>query len=42
MPQRGRAADQAGVWEGLAEGAEAHRVESPTGDMHDVYARYEP
>jgi hypothetical protein len=39
---RGHAADQQGVWEGLALKAEAHDVHSPTGAMHDFYARYEP
>jgi hypothetical protein len=35
-------ADQLGVWEGLALKAEMHDVHSPTGAMHDFYARYEP
>jgi len=32
----------AGVWEALAQKAEAHVVRSPTGAMSDFYARYEP
>ena len=39
---RGHAADQQGVWEALALKAEAHDVHSPTGAIHDFYARYEP
>jgi len=39
---RGHAADQQGVWEALALKAEAHDVQSPTGAMHDFYARFEP
>ena len=38
---RGHAASQLGVWEALAQKAEAHDVQSPTGAMHDFYARYE-
>ncbi len=38
---RGHTADQLGVWEALAQKAEAHDVHSPTGAMHDSYAPYE-
>jgi ARG/rhodanese/phosphatase superfamily protein len=38
---RGHAADQQGVWEGLVDVAATHRVDSPTGAMHDFYTRYE-
>lgn len=39
---RGHTADQLEVWEALAQKVEAHDVQSPTGAMHDFYARYEP
>jgi hypothetical protein len=39
---RGHTADQQGVWEALAQKAEAHDAQSPTGAMHGSYARYEP
>jgi hypothetical protein len=38
---RGHRADQQGVWEGIAEAAQAHDVKSATGAMSDFYARYE-
>jgi len=38
---RGHAADQQGVWEGLAEVAQEHQIRSATGAMHDFYTRYE-
>ena len=38
---RGHAADQQGVWEGLADVAQAHQIRSTTGAMHDFYTRYE-
>jgi hypothetical protein len=39
---RGHTADQQGVWEALALNADEHDDQSPTGAMHDFYARYEP
>jgi hypothetical protein len=39
---RGHAADQLCVWEALAQKAEAHDVQSPTGAMRDFYACYVP
>jgi hypothetical protein len=38
---RGHLADQHGVWDGIAETAQAHEIESPTGAMSDFFARYE-
>jgi hypothetical protein len=38
---RGHAADQGGVWEHLAERASQLRVDSATGAMRDLYARYD-
>jgi hypothetical protein len=37
----GHTADQGGVWEHLADRASQLQVNSPTGAMHDVYARHE-
>lgn len=37
---RGHAADQQGVWEGLADVADEHQIRSTTGAMHDFYTRY--
>jgi hypothetical protein len=39
--QRQHLSDQGEVWDEVASIAAAHGVQSPTGAMHDVYARYE-
>ena len=38
---RGHAADQQGVWAGLADIADAHQIRSTTAAMHDFYTRDE-